>query len=380
VNAFAVAAPRLHDQGCNVIPTREKRPLVSWSHWQEVRQTLGELRDLVQRYPDADPALVLGPVSGVVDLDVDNPAAAKAAIRQCGLPLPVTACFRSPRGPHRLYRHDAPIPTRRRILPGVDLLGRGSIAVLPPAAGRHWLLGLEHLTALPAPWVALVAVFPTTPDRLEQAKEASSVYPQLASSGGAKKDLFRDWRVVQRVMAVIGIGGARLGQGFRCVLPGHSEERPSAALFRDRSGCVVYHDFHERSGWQYFTLSEVYAARVSGRVRKLRGPESAVWAVRLLHAAGVIPLPEVTLVRPLLPPDASGTVVQVAEGFDLLRRCRALHDGDAPAPFTWRFASRWCAVGQGKAGAAIRYLHDTSLLHRAGTWGKMTLFNVCSDV
>jgi hypothetical protein len=174
--------------------------------------------------------------------------------------------------------------------------------------------------------------------------------------------------------------GARLERGFCCVLPGHSEARPSAALFRDRSDYVVYRDFHARSGWPCFTLSEVYAAQVSGRVRKLDGPESAVWAVRLLHAAGVIALPMVTLLTPLLPPDADDAMRQVAEGFDLLRRCRSVHDGDAPTPFSWRFASTWCAVGERQAGAAIRQLLYAGVLQRAGTWDRMALFTVRSDV
>ena len=393
MGAFSDAAPALHDRGCNVIPTREKRPVVDeWRHWQQSRQTARELHALIQQHPGADPAIVLG--RGLVDLDFDRPDTAEKAIRERGLPLPVTACFASPHGAHLPYRHDAPLRTHLKILPGVDFLGQGAIVVVPPAAGRHWLLGLEHLAPLPTPWVDCVrersrrdagSAYPSPPDPDLQGEIAphlqSSEYSLLCRSSLSAgpeglEELFRQRDVVRRVCALLGIPAVEIGRSFRCVLPGHEEAHASASLYRDGAGRVVYHDWHRRSRPEFFTLSQVYAAQVSSEVRALGRNEHAMWMIRLLHDAGVIVLPEVTLLRPLLPPDADDFVARVAEGFDLLRRCRALHDGDAPTPYTRGFASAWVGISEGQAGEAIRWLLDAGLLRQARSYGRLPLFEV----
>lgn len=383
MGAFADVALTLHRSGLNVVPAAGKRAIAPWKHLQAQRQTEAGLRHLMRCYPDADPAIVLGPASGgVVDLDLDDSTVAEKEIRQRRLPLPPTACFASLRGPHRLYRYDAPLPTRRKILSGVDFGGQGAIVVVPPAAGRHWLLPLEHLAPLPEAWADLarhsahrpLPLHPTPPVPCSK-----HLNIQMLASPGALEDLFRDWSVVEQVCPVLQISGAARGRGcsFRCVLPGHSEQHPSAALWTDDSGRAVYGDFHLRSGAAWFPLPTVYAAQVSGQVRTtLDGHELAVWTVRLLAAGGVIVLPQVPLLTRLLPPDAPATVRKAAEGFDLLRRCRAPHDGTAPAPFSWRFAAAWCGISERLAGAAIRQLIHTGLLRPAGTHRGLTLFTV----
>src|SRR5712692_4500966 len=156
MGAFADVAPTLHRFGLNIVPVAGKRAIVSWKHLQALRQTDVELHALVHQHPDADPAVVLGPASGLVDLDVDDPASAEEAIRQRRLPLPPTASFASPCGPHLLYYHAGTLPTRRKLLPGLDFGGQGAIVVVPPAGLRYWLRGLEYIAALPEAWVDLV--------------------------------------------------------------------------------------------------------------------------------------------------------------------------------------------------------------------------------
>jgi hypothetical protein len=389
VGAFAEVAPQLHERGLNVVPAADKRAIAPWTHLQVRRQTASEMHALLRQYPDADPAVVLGRGSGVVDVDVDSPTAEDEMLR-LGLPLPPTSCFASRRGPHRLYRCADPLPKRLNVVPGADFLGQGSIVVVPPAVGRHWHLGLEHMTDLPAAWHDRVLQFRTTresptaarpshpPDTSRQDKKgcaASYVYTQLAAGQGLEQ-WFSVWEVVQACAAVLAIpSAAGLGEPFLCVLPCHVERRPSAALWRDRDGCIQYHDFHGEGELEWLTLSEVFAGRISGRVRKLHGVEGAVWMARLLNDAGVIELPNVKRVAPLLSLDAPAAVRRIANGFDLLRRCRALHDGAAaPAPFSWRFASSWCTMGERQAGKAMLELIRLGHLRKAGRYRTLSLF------
>jgi hypothetical protein len=375
MGAFADVAPQLHRSGFNVVPAKGKSAIAPWKHLQTQRQTEVELSHLIQRYRNADPAIVLGSASGVVDLDADDPAVAEEAIRKAGLPLPPTSCFDSRRGPHRLYRSAEDLPKRPSLLPGLDFLGRGAIVIVPPAAGRRWLVGLKYLADLPPSWVNLVRSFPSLPPHLIPIQVVSLEYtrdlPLLQEREG---QFFENWQAVRRVCAVLRIGAVRLKQGFRCVLPDHDEQRPSASLFRNRSDRIVYHDWHRRSGTEWFTLPEVYAAQVSGRVRKIDGPELAMWARRLLHAAGVIELPEIP--APPLAHDATPAMRRVTNGFVLLLRCHRLYDGDAPAPFTWAFASRWCRIGENQAGEAIMWLIRNRFLVSVGSHRGLTLFTL----
>ena len=80
------------------------------------------------------------------------------------------------------------------------------------------------------------------------------------------------------------------GGNFPCPLPGHEEARASASLYWNDNGELVFRDWHKRSGKEFWTLSEVYAACVSGRIptdetglaRTLSHVSMAVWSLRML--------------------------------------------------------------------------------------------------
>jgi hypothetical protein len=390
MGAFTDVAPALYGFGLNMVPVEGKRAVVPWKHLQTERQTEAELGDLLRRHSTADPAVVLGPASGLVDLDVDDPAAAEEAIRRAGLLLPPTSCFDSRRGPHRLYRSAEDLPKRPSLLPGLDFLGRGAIVVVPPAAERRWLVGLEYLTDLPVSWIDFVrdrsrrdagSAHPPLPASALWGKPAphlqSSEYSLLGRSsllGGPEclEELFSRLDVVQRVCELLGIPAVDVSRPFCCVLPGHGEARASASLYRDGVGRFVYHDWHRRDGREFFTLSAVYAAQVSGAVRALGGSERAMWMIRLLHAVGVLELPQIS--TPVLPAAAADTIRRALEGFVLLKRCRYPHDGDAPAPYTRGFASAWVGISDWQAGEAIRRLIDAGSLRRVGSYRGLRLY------
>jgi hypothetical protein len=144
---FAKFAPQYWEKGFNVIPIRRgtKHPHVSWGRWKGRRQTQEELQDLIQRFPGADIACVMGRIwwmgeeGYVICVDEDQEGAFQG---------PPTACWRSKRGINRLYLTNEPIRTRR--LKGFEILGEGSYVVFPPSGGRVWVKNLRSMRLLPA--------------------------------------------------------------------------------------------------------------------------------------------------------------------------------------------------------------------------------------
>ena len=70
------AALRYHDRGLCVIPIRSwevsRRPYVKWKQYQTTRPTRQQVIDWWTKWPDAGIAAILGPVSGLLCVDVDG--------------------------------------------------------------------------------------------------------------------------------------------------------------------------------------------------------------------------------------------------------------------------------------------------------------------
>ena len=162
------------------------------------------------------------------------------------------------------------------------------------------------------------------------------------------------------VEAACDVLGMPIDRGFRCILPGHDDQRPSASLFREPiHGTWVYMDFHRRDGPPAFLLAEVYAAVQTGEVRQLPNHEAAAWKLRLLVDTGF--LPEAPVVAPPLPRRVSTTVAKVYEGF--IRLVALL---GSPVCFSWRFAAEWCGTAQPTAGRAIHELMRLKIIRIIG--------------
>jgi hypothetical protein len=380
---FAATAPALHQAGLNVLPVdhETKRPLIPWSRWQKNRQSAADLDRLRRTHPDAAAAVVLGgPALVLADVETDS-AAGETALRKAGLPLPPTAAFSSPRGNHRLYRSADRLPRRVGALPEVDLLGSGYV-IVPPSPGRSWALDLSHLQDLPAEWASVAyhhqrrrgdgipeppLTLPLDPQSL-QLQQVMHIQDLL--------QLTFDLGLLEDVAKLLGVPSG-VGRAFRCPLPGHSEHRASAAWWTGKNRTVVLMDFHRRpaddgTAPPCYTLVEVYASLRSGRTRKLRPPEHAVWARRLALELGLAAPAAVSL--PPLPSTASPSVRIVYSGIKHLFEVRWLREPGAPAPLSWRFLSSWCGVNQRTSAAALRDLLRRGILIRAGTWKRTALF------
>lgn len=74
-NIFATYAPAYFEAGLNIIPlyAREKKPiLMDWSRFADTPVPPELQADWLRQYPDANIGLALGPVSGVIVIDIDT--------------------------------------------------------------------------------------------------------------------------------------------------------------------------------------------------------------------------------------------------------------------------------------------------------------------
>ena len=131
--------------GCRFVRVarREKRPL--GAAWQ-TRSTDNPAD--VARWLDAGSniGILLGPMSGVVDVEYDNPAAGLKQLADFGVLDIPTPTWRSARGEHRLYRWEPWMPPTAVIHAGdleIRVGGRAAQSVLPPSI---------HPTGQPYEW------------------------------------------------------------------------------------------------------------------------------------------------------------------------------------------------------------------------------------
>lgn len=135
-----------------------------------------------------------------------------------------------------------------------------------------------------------------------------------------------------------------LGKPFLCPLPGHQEHNPSAALWQTSGELIMLHDFHHRpeSGW--WTLPDVCAAVWSGSIERLSKGERAAWWIRSAADAGFVQLPEVN--ARVLPTGIYESTLRLYLGFcDLVAVHELYKPGQEGAPFSYRFARKWCDIG-----------------------------------
>jgi putative DNA primase/helicase len=149
-----------------------KAPWGVWKELQARRATEAELREKWRDNPFLNVGIALGPVSGLVRLDVDGEQGEAMLLQASRGDLPVTPEIISGAGRGLLYAIPAGVrlrPTHQhgeQIHSGLSLLGEGSQTVMPPSrhkSGRRYRWaerrGPDEIAAAPLPaWaVALMA-------------------------------------------------------------------------------------------------------------------------------------------------------------------------------------------------------------------------------
>lgn len=399
------AALFLHRQGLALLPIRPgtKEPhhdvlkavhgSTEWAPLAQRRASLPEVLAWFHHDPHCQLAVIAGPASGnIAILDVDKlDEAGELVDRLEALGGPVAETPRP--GRHFWIRQRGPIPNGDLRLPdgrkvgeiksGYNHAGKlaGAYVLVPPSlhpdgGAYRWMprrgldasipeLSAADLDALLRGAAAPDANAAVSPPRGECRKYAYS-YLRHPADGPEEfvKKLQRHPAFIEGAMRVLGVGSVRIGQAFRCVL--HNERRPSAALYQLEDGSVLYHDFHRRGGNEWWTLAEVFAAKVTGQLRELRGkPEHTVWILRLAVEAGVIEPAKVE--APEAPADLSPVARQVYDGFIYLLQCKWLYEPAAATAFSWRFAQGWCGgLGERQVRTAMRELLRRGLLRIVG--------------
>jgi hypothetical protein len=177
----------------------DKKPLIRG--WPTAATADREVwREWLRRWPKAALALLTGPESGTLALDIDAPTggrpdgfAALAELERRYGPLPPTATASSPSGgEHRFFRWPAGVARipSRPLRPGVDVKGSSGLVTLPcgrRTPGRRWLAhpGEIGLAELPRSWLtALLPPPPPPPPRRFEHRRHDGRYLEAALARG----------------------------------------------------------------------------------------------------------------------------------------------------------------------------------------------------
>lgn len=367
-----------YEKDWSVIPVSlDKKPLIKWKEYQHRKPTREEMFSWESIAEGV--AIVTGKINGIVILDVDmDKGDGFEALKD--KELPPTPVVRTQNGGFHYYfkypKNAKKVKNTTDILgkgSHVDIRGDGGYALIPYTEGYEWVEGLSledfPIAEMPS-WLAnLVVDKDATSAKRDSTKRVKRVNeysftcftpestPKVQQIGNFNRERLLEWykqeQVAERFLQALGIP-ANIGQSFKCILPGHEEDKGSASIYKSDTGLYVYRDWHKRDGKEIYFLPEVFAAIHYGKVVDLGKVEFSTWAIRLLVDLGLIsPYP---VNRKPLPEEVTPTVKKVYEGFCHLLGCKWLYSHGEPTPFSWRFAKAWCGVSERKAGEAIKYL------------------------
>jgi len=360
-----------YEKDLSVIPVSlDKQPLIKWKEYQHRKPTREEMFSWATEAEGI--AIITGKINGIVILDVDmDKGNGFKALK--GKELPLTPVVRTQNGGfHYYFKYPK---NAKKVKNTTDILGRGShvdirgdggYALIPYTKGYEWVEGLSledvPIAEMPS-WLANLVVDKDSTKKVKQVNEYSfTCYtpestPKIQQIGNFTRERLLEWykqeQVAERFLRALGIS-ANIGQSFKCILPGHEEDKGSASIYKSDTGLYIYRDWHKRDGKEIYFLPEVFAAIHYGKVVSLGKAEFSTWAIRLLVDLGLIsPYP---VNRKPLPKEVTPTVKKVYEGFCHLLGCKWLYSPGDSTPFSWRFAKAWCGVSQRKVGEAIQYL------------------------
>ena len=197
-------------RGWAVIPQipGSKRPPIKWKAYQTQLPTEEEINCWWTRWPQAGIALIAGPLSGVLVIDVDGTDAHNALIEHLGGEPVAPKVFSGSREPNRyhlFFRHPN-FRTRAKATPWhkkLEFRGHAGLAVLPPSLHRTgnlyvWAPGrsLDDL-ALPELPAEILAALQPTPRPLPPASvpppQVSVRGPDIAASPSTREFLSGRW-------------------------------------------------------------------------------------------------------------------------------------------------------------------------------------------
>ncbi|NQU26417.1 MAG: bifunctional DNA primase/polymerase [Candidatus Nealsonbacteria bacterium] len=129
-----------HSRGWSVVPQDPgaKQPCVRWKPFQDRPPTEDELAAWFAQWPQAGLAVVLGPVSGLLVVDVDGTEAHDVLIERLGREPLAPKAISGSRKPNRyhLFFRCPDVPTKAKATPWhakLEFRGKGGIVIIPPS-------------------------------------------------------------------------------------------------------------------------------------------------------------------------------------------------------------------------------------------------------
>jgi Bifunctional DNA primase/polymerase, N-terminal len=352
-------AMRYKAQGFRPIPCRPgtKQAALRWERYQARPLTAQAMHAAWPRKSNANIALILGPAANllVLNVNVKHGHDGRRTLRQRAFLLPKTPEIATPTGGSAYCFRVPNIASTFGVyiypdgFDGLEFRGWGGYQLVPSSRvkdgsyrfAERWTLErlVVDLAEMPAwllqAWLALDRDTPqpsthdTAPDRKATGHHGTATANYLttkttALSSEEDSDLteFGDRGCAAYISRRVGLDVARLddGQSFLCILPGHRERTPSATWFRTSNGYYIYHDWHQRSSHAYYPVPDVYAALVTGKLKRLPKPSRKTWRLRLMIEAGLLaPYP---VEMKTLPAEMPALLRQFCEGFRLLCACK----------------------------------------------------------
>ncbi len=133
VNEKLESALKYAKMGWSIVPARGKNPCVKWKTFQEVRPTEDQIKGFWEKYPDANVAVITGPLSGILVLDIDT----KHDRSPEEFDLPITVSSRTANGGwHYFFKHpgyEIKNDGGKIFGLGVDIRADSGVIILPPS-------------------------------------------------------------------------------------------------------------------------------------------------------------------------------------------------------------------------------------------------------
>lgn len=131
------------EHGWSIIPIKagEKTPLIpTWLEFQKRQATKDEVTKWFTDWPDANLAIIVGQISGLLVIDIDDPIEGEKSFRKYFGDVK-TLTVKTPRGTHYYFKHpgDREINNAIRAAPGLDIKGDGGYVLAPPSVGYTWI-------------------------------------------------------------------------------------------------------------------------------------------------------------------------------------------------------------------------------------------------
>ncbi|WP_442483062.1 bifunctional DNA primase/polymerase [Aeoliella sp. SH292] len=175
--ATKAAALNLSGAGYPITLCNGKKPI--GKKWNEIVYTDERILAEFDRNPTLNVGLILGPQSGIIDVECDSPESKDDLLELFDGELPCTPCFTSRRGDHHLFRHNDRLEQLGKAVikfKSVEIrLGAGDKAahsLVPPSSteghARTWIVSLEEYepAELPAAVVEKLLATASKPPKL----------------------------------------------------------------------------------------------------------------------------------------------------------------------------------------------------------------------